>query len=141
MFEPIFDEYRKVVDTSFRMQQDLYRQWMNGWPVKPPDIPHSSELGATKEKIRSYQKKWSQTLAETMEKHREVLNQQYKSGIDTIASAFKMTEARTPEEYWRMTQEFWRKSIDSYKTVFEAQSKYVDGLAQMWLEMVTRGKV
>ena len=76
-----------------------------------------------------------------MEKNRELLNQQYKSGIDAIESAFRMTEARTPEECWRLTQEFWRKSIDSYKTTFEAQSKYVEGLAEMWLEMVTRGKV
>jgi hypothetical protein len=75
-----------------------------------------------------------------MDKNREALNQQYKSGIDAIESVFRMTEARTPEEYWRLTQEFWRKSIDSYKTTFESQSKYVEGLAHMWLEMATRGK-
>ena len=99
------------------------------------------DRGAFQDQIRSHQKKWSQTLAESMEKHRESLNKQYKSGIDAIASAYRTTEAQTPEEYWRLTQEFWRKSIDSYKTTFEAQSKYVEGLAQMWLEMITRGKV
>jgi len=146
MFEQIFDEYRRAVDSSFKMQQEMYRQWMNGWPVKWPDVTKADvtkavDRGVVKDQICSYQKKWSQTLAETMEKHREALNQQYKSGIDTIASTFRMTEARTPEEYWRLTQEFWRKSIDFYKRTFEAQSKYVEGLAQMWLEMVTRGKV
>jgi len=93
-----------------------------------------------KEQIRSYQKKWSHTLAETMEKHREALNEQYKSGILAIESAFRTTEAKTPEEYWRLTQEFWRKSINSYKSVFEAQSKYLQDLAQMWLDMMTRGR-
>ena len=141
MFEQIFDEYRKAVDSSFKLQQELYRQWMNGWPVKPTDVTKAVDRGAFQDQIRSHQKKWSQTLAESMEKHRESLNQQYKSGIDAIASAYRTTEAQTPEEYWRLTQEFWRKSIDSYKTTFEAQSKYVEGLAQMWLEMVTRGKV
>ena len=141
MFEQIFDEYRRAVDSSFKMQQEMYRQWMNGWPVKWPDVTKAVDRGVVKDQICSYQKKWSQTLAETMEKHREALNQQYKSGIDTIASTFRMTEARTPEECWRLTQEFWRKSIDFYKTTVEAQSKYVEGLAQMWLEMVTRGKV
>jgi hypothetical protein len=141
MFEQIFDEYRKAVDSSFKMQQEMYRQWMNGWPVKPPDVATGGDRGAIKDQIRSYQKKWSQTLAESMEKHRESLNDQYKSGIDAIASAFRTTEAKTPEEYWRLTQEFWRKSIDSYKTTFEVQSKYLQGLAQMWLDMVTRGKV
>lgn len=140
MFEQIFDEYRKAVETSFRMQQELYRQWMNGWPVKPPDV-RVVDRPAVREQIRSYQKQWSDTLAETMEKHREALNAQYKNGIEAIEAAFRTTEARTPEQYWRLTQEFWRKSIDSYKTAFETQSKYVSGLAQMWLDMVTRGKV
>ncbi len=141
MFEQIFDEYRKAVDSSFKVQHEMYRQWMNGWPVKPPDVAKSVDRGMIKEQIRCYQKKWSQTLAETMEKHREVLNEQYKSGIDAIASVFRMTEAKTSEEYWRLTQEFWRKSIDSYKKTFETQSKYVESLAEMWLDMVTRGKV
>ncbi len=141
MFEEIFDEYRKAVDSSFKMQQEMYRQWMNGWPVKPPDVATVSDRGVIKDQIRSYQQEWSQTLAETMEKHRAALNQQYMSGIDAIASAFSMTDAKTPEEYWRLTQEFWRKSIDSYKKTFETQSKYVESLAEMWLEMVTRGKV
>ena len=58
-----------------------------------------------------------------------------------IQSAFQTTEAKTPEECWRLTQEFWRKSIDQYKTAFEAQTKYVQDLSQMWLDMVTEGKV
>ena len=97
--------------------------------------------GAVKEQIQSYQRQWSHTLAETMEKHRRALNEQYKSGIAAIESAFRTTEASTPEEYWRLTQEFWRKSIDSYKSAFEAQSQYVQDLAQMWMDMTTKGKV
>jgi hypothetical protein len=141
MFEQIFDEYRRAVDSSFKVQQEMYRQWMNGWPVKPPDVTKAVDRGAITDQIHSYQEEWSQTLADTMEKHRKALNQQYKSGIDAIESAFRMTEARTPEQYWRLTQEFWRKSIDTYKTTCEAQSKYLEGLSGMWLEMVTRGKV
>ena len=140
MFEQIFDEYRKAVETSFRVQQELYRQWMNGWPVKPPDV-RVVDRPAVKEQIRSYQKQWSETLAETLEKHRESLSIQYKNGIEAIELAFRTTEAQTPEQSWRLTQEFWRKSIDSYKTAFETQSIYVSNLAQMWLDMVTKGKV
>jgi hypothetical protein len=140
MFEQIFDEYRKAVESSFIIQQELYRKWMNGWPIKPPDVP-VADRPAVKEQIRSYEKQWSQTLAETMEKHREALNTQYKNGIEAIELAFRTTEAQTSEQYWRLTQEFWRKSIDSYKTAFEAQSMYVSNLAQMWLDMVTRGRV
>ncbi|MFO0888448.1 MAG: hypothetical protein U0790_04790 [Isosphaeraceae bacterium] len=141
MFEQIFDEYRKAVEQSFQMQREMYRQWMNGWPIKPPEVPDGAVAREVKDQIHSYQRKWSRTLSETMDRHRESLNAQYKSGIEAIQSAFRTTEAKTPEEYWRLTQEFWRKSIDSYKTAYEAQSKYVQSLAEMWLEMITRGKV
>ena len=38
MFEQIFEEYRKAVDSSLKMQQEMYRQWMNGWPVNPSEV-------------------------------------------------------------------------------------------------------
>ncbi len=141
MFEQIFDEYRNAVDSSLKIQQEMYREWMNGWPVKSPDVAAGADRGSVKEQICSYQKEWSHTLAEAMDKHRKSLTEQYKSGILAIGSAFETTEAKTSEEYWRLTQEFWRKSIDSYKTAFEAQSHYVQDLAQMWLDMRTKGKV
>jgi len=141
MFETIFDDYRKAVDSSFKMQQQMYRQWMNGWPVKPPGEAGATDGGSVQDRIRAYQQQWNETLAETLGKHREILDAQYQSGIEAIHAAFRTTEAKTPEEYWRLTQEFWRKSIDSYKSAFEAQSKYVQGLAAMWAEMITRGKV
>ena len=140
MFEKIFDEYRRAIESSIKIQQDMYRQWMSGLPVKPPEVTQTDDPGAIKDQIYRYQREWTHTLAETLDKHRQALDQQYKSGIDAIASAFRMTEARTPEQYWRLTQEFWRKSIDTFKMTIEAQSKYVEGLAEMWLEMVTRGK-
>jgi hypothetical protein len=141
MFEQIFDEYRKAVESSLKMQQDMYRQWMNGWPVKFPDGGNGVTGGELREQIVSYQRKWNGTLSEALERHREALNAQYKKGIEAIQAAFQTTEAKTPEQYWRLTQEFWRKSIDSYKSAYEAQSKYLQALAEMWLEMVTRGKV
>jgi hypothetical protein len=141
MFEEIFDQYRNAVESSFRLQQDLYRQWMNGLPVKAPEALACANRGGINDQICDYQQKWRETLTATMQKHREALNVQYKEGIETIHLAFRSTEAQTPEEYWRLTQEFWRKSIDSFKTAFEAQSKYVQGLAEMWLKMAQDGKV
>jgi hypothetical protein len=141
MFEKLFDDYRKAVESSFKLQQQLYRQWMNEWPVKMPGGAGGVQGGAVEDQIRDYQKRWSSTLAEILEKHRETLNNQYRSGIEAIDSAFRTTEARTPEQYWRLTQEFWRKSIDSFKTAFEAQSHYVQGLAKMWTDMITHGRV
>ena len=141
MFEQIFDQYRKAVESSFEMQQEMYRQWMNGLPVKPSDIAATADNGEFKQRIHTYQQRWNQTLSDTLEQHRKLLHEQYQQGIEAIASAFRTTEAKTPEEFWRLTQEFWRKSIDSFKTAFEAQSHYVQGLAKMWTDMITHGRV
>jgi hypothetical protein len=141
MFEKIFEDYRKALESSFRMQQQMYRQWMNGWPVRAPGGAGGIPCGSAEDRIRDYQTRWSATLAEILETHRKALNEQYQSGIEAIESAFRTTEARTSEEYWRLTQEFWRKSIDSYKTAFEAQSLYVQGLTKMWTDMITQGRV
>jgi hypothetical protein len=138
MFEKIFDEYRKALDSSFAMQQEMFRQWMNGWPAKKGLEPARDGQESVEEQVRSYQKQWSETLAETLNKHREQLDAQYRSGIEAIETAFRTTEAKTPEEYWRLTQEFWRKSIDSFKMAFEAQTNYLQGLAEIWMEMLTK---
>src|SRR3954454_12128150 len=81
MFESIFDDYRKAVDSSFKMQQQMYRQWMNGWPIKTPGEAEETHRGTVEDQIRAYRQRWSETLAETLEKHRETLNAQYRSGI------------------------------------------------------------
>ncbi|MGC8639928.1 MAG: hypothetical protein ACP5XB_08650 [Isosphaeraceae bacterium] len=141
MFEQIFDQYRKVVESSFETQQDLYREWMNGLPIKPPDLGSSVDHEAAQEHIRTYRERWNETLAEMLEQHRKALNEQYQQGIQAIEAAFRTTEAKTPEEFWRLTQEFWRKSIDSFKTALQIQTKYVQNLASMWFDLITRGKV
>lgn len=141
MFEQIFDQYRRAVDSSFEMRQEMYRQWMNGLPVKPADLAASGAPDQARDELRHYQERWSRTVAEALERHRAVLNEQYRQGVEAISSAFRTTEAKTPEEFWRLTQEFWRKAIDSYKKAFQTQTRYLQNLAGMWLELVTKGKV
>ena len=140
MFEQIFDEYRNAVDSSLKIQQEMYREWMNGWPVKPPDVAAGgSRVGEGTDLFLPGGMEPDPRRGDGQAP--QGAHQQYKSGILAIGSAFETTEAKTSEEYWRLTQEFWRKSIDSYKTAFEAQSHYVQDLAQMWLDMTTKGKV
>ena len=80
---------------------------------------------------RPWPRRWKSTASRSTSSTRA--DRGHRVGVST-------TEAKTPEEYWRLTQEFWRKSIDSYKTAFQAQSKYVQSLAKMWMDMMTKGK-
>jgi hypothetical protein len=140
MFEQVFDSYRKAVEASFKMQQEMFQQWLNGWPGQVQGNAHGRSIGSLDDQIRSYQKQWSETVRATLDKHRESLNAQYRSGIEAIESAFRTTEAHTPEEYWRLTQEFWRKSIDSFKLAFESQVKYLERVTDMWFQLVAKRK-
>ena len=139
MFEQIFDEYRKAVDSSLKMQEEMYRQWMNGWPIKPPDVTTAVD----REGVRT-----RSVLPEEMEPH--------PRGDDGEASrgAQRTVQERDPGHRIGVSDHgghdargvlapdpgVLAKSIDSYKSTFEAQGKYVQDLAQMWMDMMTRGK-
>ena len=135
MFEQIFDQYRKAVESSFEMQQEMYREWMNGLPVKPPDVGSSASQRRSKEQIQSYQEAVEPDPGGDAGTAPQGAQRAVPAGHRGDLSAFRTTEAKTPEEFWRLTQEFWRKSIDSYKTAFQTQTKYVQNLASMWLEL------
>ena len=62
-----------------------------------PGRGRSDRRGSVQDRIRAYQQQWNETLAETLEKHREILNAQYQSGIEAIHAAFRTTEAKIPK--------------------------------------------
>ncbi|QEH36920.1 hypothetical protein OJF2_55050 [Aquisphaera giovannonii] len=139
MFEPIFESYRQVLESSLRVQESMYRRWINGVPAGP-EVAEPLGPSEVLESPGSYQERWTKALTDLMEHHRHALDAQYRTGIEAIESAFCTAEARTPEEYWRLTQEFWRKSIDAYKTTLEAQGKYLQNLASMWFDVLNRDR-
>lgn len=143
MFEQIYDTFRKATESSFQMQQDMLKQWMSGWPNPMQNIGGGAVPSASmlEDQVKAYQKQWLETFTNSLNKHREALDAQYKSGIQAIESAFRTSEAKSPEEYRRLTEEFWRKSFESLKSAFENQFKDFQGLVEKWFEMATKVKV
>lgn len=130
MLDQILDNYRKAAETTIQLQQDMLRRWTQYWPGMP-DGPDAQLADAPK--------KWAEALTGMMDKHRETLDAQYRAGIKTIEDAFRVGEAKDPEQFRKLFEELWRQSIQSLTTVVEAQMNDVQSVMQKWFEVASQG--
>ncbi len=146
MLDQVFDTFRKASESTVQMQQELFKQWTSQWPVPGASgltspVPGAASATAWAEQVQSLQKKWLDQVTNTLNKHRETLDTQYKAGIRAIEDAFHVTEAKTPEEYRKMTEDLWRKSFETLKTNAETQVRDLQAAFEKWMELVGKAKV
>lgn len=117
MFEQMMDSFRRASQSSLQMQQDFLRMWTQGWL----SMPSGPSAGTAPDFGQGFQRRWLDLLVELMNQHRESLDQAYKAGIGAIDQTFRVSEAKSPEDYRRMTEELWRKLFETFKTQSETQ--------------------
>ena len=78
------------------------------------------------------------TVTEMLNKHRESLDAQYRAGIRAIEEAFKVGEAKDPQQFRRLTEELWKHSIEYLKTVAEAQTRDVQAAMEKFYEVASK---
>ena len=101
-----------------------------------PTTPASE--GVVSEQARSFQKQWTDIVTALMTKHCEALDAQYRAGIRTIEDALRTTEAKSPEEFRRLTEELWRKSFEVLKQTIENQIRDFQIAVEKWSELMTQ---
>jgi hypothetical protein len=116
MVDQLFDNFRKASESSLQMQQELFKQWTQQWSSAAPGA-----AGASSDVGRTVQKRWAALGVELLNKHRESLDETYKSGIQIIEQSFRSSEAKSADDYRRLTEELWRKLFETYKSQTEAQ--------------------
>ena len=131
MFEPVFESLRTMTEANIQMQQEMFKKWVGMWPGAP--APNGGE------QIMKAQKKWADATTDMLTKHRETLDAQYRAGIKTIEDAFRVGEAKDPEQFRRLAEELWRQSIECLTTIVEAQLKDVQAAMQKWFELTSQG--
>ena len=116
MDDQLFDTFRKASESSLQMQQEILKHWTERWAgsASQPQPPSS-------EASQRVQKRWLALGIELLNKHRASLDETYGAGIQLIEQSFGAAEAKSPEEYRRLTEDLWRKLFDTYKTQSEAQ--------------------
>lgn len=116
MLDQLFDSYRKASEAWLQTQQDAFRQLCQPWL----SIPQSA-TGLSSEWSRNFQKRWLELAVDMLNKHREAVDSTYKSGIQIIEQTFRVSDAKSAEDYRRMVEDLWRKLFDTFKTQSEAQ--------------------
>jgi hypothetical protein len=136
MFEPVFENLRKATEATIQMQQDLFKKWVNFWPGVP-GIPTIPAVGA--EPFIKFQKKWTEFIGEIVKKQRETLEAQFSAGLKNIEEAFKLADAKDPEELRTKTIELWQKSFECIRQLYDAQVRDFQAAVAKWTELVMKG--
>jgi hypothetical protein len=136
MFAQLFESFRRATEATLQAQQDVFRQWVQQWP----SVPVSSQ-GTTGEWSEAVQKRWLDSTKGLLNKQRELLDSTYRSGIDVIEQGFRVTDAKSPEEYRRLVEELWSKLSDSFKQQSESQFRDFQKAAERWFEVARQGSV
>ena len=138
MFDQVFDNFRKASETTLQAQQELFHQWMSQWPMFPMEPPTPDNKVVVNEQARSFQKQWTDTATALMTKHCEALDAQYRAGIRMIEDALRTAEAKSPEEFRRLTEDLWRKSFEVLKQTIENQIRDFQIAIEKWSELMTQ---
>ena len=117
MYDQVLGNMKQATETSLKMQQDVMQQWTALWPGLP--APQSAWV----DKVRDFQKQWTDTVSELAHKHRNTLDQQYQVAIESLEEAMRVGEASNPEEFRQRTEQFFRKSLECMRDASEAQLK------------------
>ena len=133
MFEQAFENVRLATESTIHLQQELFNKWISVWsglPVAP---------NGAAERLQRAQKQWLEFVGDLVKKERQTLEFQFSAGLKNIEEAFQLAEAKDPNELRTRTIEFWQKSIDCLRQVYEAQIRDFQAAAVRWTELVLKG--
>jgi hypothetical protein len=139
MFDQILDNYRKATEASLQFQQLMLRSWGQQWPSSFGVPPAAANLGAWPEQMHKAQKQVVETITDMLNKHREALDAQYRAGIRSIEEAFRVGEAKDPEQFRKLTEELWRHSYECLKSLAESQMRDIQAVTQKWFDLASQG--
>jgi hypothetical protein len=125
MLDQIFELSRKAAESSLQMQQAMFKHWTQDSPsMSPTSAGVSADWGG------SMRKRWVELMMETLNKQRESLDLAYRTVIQTMEQALRISEAKSSEECVRVVEDVWRKLFEAVKGQSEAQFRDL----QTWTE-------
>jgi hypothetical protein len=116
MDDQLFDSFRNASESSLQMQREMLKLWAERWTGRVSQAP-----GTPNDANHDVQKRWVALGIELIDEHCRSLDSTCAAGVQLIAQSFRTSEAKSSEEYRRLTEELWRKLFDTYKSQTEAQ--------------------
>jgi hypothetical protein len=118
MLDLVFEAFRRASGSPFQMPFELYKSWTQQMLSGAPQL-----AGGAFDWSRTLQRRWIELVVESLHKHRESLDATYRSGIQLIEQTLRSSEARSPDDYRRATEEVWRRLLDLLKQQSESQAR------------------
>jgi hypothetical protein len=113
VFEEVFQNIRKAAEANLKMQQEVLIQVSSLWPGIP--TPQTAWVG----QMQNFRKQSVGLIADLARKHRDVIDRQYKAAVESLDAALSISDASTPEEFRRRSEQFCRKTLDCAREVTE----------------------
>ncbi|MGA8743185.1 MAG: hypothetical protein WB561_18500 [Terracidiphilus sp.] len=115
MLNQLFEDFSKASESSLQMQQEMLKMWTQQW------LSSSHSTGVSAEWARTFEKRWIELAIEMLNRHKEGLESTYSSGIQTIEQTFRLSEAKSSDEYRRMVEGLWQQLLKTSMDQSEAQ--------------------
>jgi len=127
--EHAMDYWRRSAQWSLELQEEVFDHWSKLWSgTAPAPQDWTKRLG-------KFQKDWSNTVTDIMNKHRAMFDKQYRAGIDTLEESFKMASSKDPEEFRERCAAMCRKTLDVMKETSESQAQQLEEASNKWIEL------
>jgi hypothetical protein len=150
MFDVIMENYSKAVESTLKLQQEMLRNWTTQWPpfgtqaFEPPSPGTSTSASPTPaaawlEQLSLAQTKWAEAVTDMLKRHQETLDEAYRAGIREIHDAFRVIDAKDPEQFRRLSEELWRRNFEVLKTAAASQMQDLQSVMQKCLEAARLG--
>ncbi len=136
MFDQVLESLSKATESTMQLQRELCQQWMQVSGVQNPEARFENDWA---DRVRSFQKQWAEGLTDLLSRHRATLDAQYRAGIRVIEDAFRVAEAKDPEQFRKLTEALWRQSFECLKTAVESQMSDIQAAAEKGFEVVSKG--
>ncbi|HLK92082.1 MAG TPA: hypothetical protein VKZ18_19475 [Polyangia bacterium] len=130
MLDLMFEAFRKASESPSQLPFELYKGWAQQMLSGQPLL-----AGGAFDWGRTLQRRWIELVVESLHKHRESLDATYRSGIQLIEQTLRSSEAKSPEDYRRATEDVWRRLIDLLKQQSESQVRDFQTWAQKSIEL------
>jgi hypothetical protein len=131
VLEDVFQNIRKAAESGLKMQQEIFQQWSHLWPIS---VPQSMWI----DKVRDFQKQWSNTVSDLTRRHRDVMDKQYQAAVESLDAALRVAESTNPEEYRRRSEQVCRKTLDCMREISETQLHEFQDAITKWTELATK---
>jgi hypothetical protein len=134
MLDQVIESFRKASESSMQMQQDLFKRWTQQWftTTSGNGTATAAEWGGP------LQRRSMDLAIEALNKHRESLEATYRSNIQVLEQAFRVSEARSPEDCRRMIEDLWRNVLAIMKDQSETQFRELMRWTEKLFEVTPR---